>query len=157
MINGNKTTRMTLGRMTKGLLVAGVVVTGVLASRGAFAGARATGWEVSISGSSSGTFKGSVSAARYSADSVQWIGCELEWYGPNSSNTATVVPSNIGYCSGRNSAGTTRTCYITTRYGNAMSLVGAVNMGSMLSVQYFTVDGNVYCGDIKIYNYSDNQ
>lgn len=148
-----------LGRIGKGILMAGLVTAGVIASRGAFAGARVSraAWEASISGTATtGSFQGSIAAARTSADNVQWIGCELEWGGINASNLPNPPLYNFGYCSVRTANGTTRTCYLTIKQGTALGLVGALNESSMLRVSYFTVDGNAYCSNVKIYNYSDN-
>jgi hypothetical protein len=148
-----------LGRIGKGILIAGLVTAGALASRGAFAGARVprADWEASISGTSTtGSFQGSLAAARASADSVQWVGCSLEWGGISAGNVTNPPLYNLGYCSARTASGTTRTCYLTIKQGDALGLVGALNQSSMLRVSYFTVDGTAYCSNVKIYNYSDN-
>jgi len=113
-----------------------------------------TSWEVSINGTSSGAFGGSVAAARMSADGMQYIGCELDWIGPTASTTATVQPVNYGYCYARDAAGNTRSCYVSIKNNTAANVLATVNQDSYIWASYFSMPDAAYCGQINVYNYS---
>jgi hypothetical protein len=129
----------------------------LLASRGAHAGYKssASNWAVKLSGTATaGSFSGALSVVRATADTMQYVGCETYWYGPTATNLSTVSPSNYGYCFARDSAGNTRSCYITVKYGTSLGVVGALNASSHLSVSYDTFGGTPYCTNIAVLNYS---
>jgi len=149
MINGK--------RMAKGFLLAALLGGGVLASRAAIAGYRAStsGWRVKLYGTATtGYFTGNLSTVRNSADGTQYIGCEMEWFGPNASNVTTVSPSNDGFCYARDAAGNVRSCYLPIKYNTAAGVVGAINPNSFLQVNYDTFGGNSYCTYAWVANYS---
>lgn len=140
------------------MFVAALVLAAGVGSAGALhAGWKATttDWEVKFGTSGSmKTFEGYMGSARASADSTQYIGCEVEWYGPTSSNTATVHPSNVGWCWASDKNGNTRSCYLTIRDNTATSAIGNVIQDSYIYAAYFTLDGVPYCNAVNIYNYS---
>ena len=143
-------------RGKKLLVSAGVLVALSISAGVIHAGYKVPGtsWEVSISGSTSGSFGGSLAAARASSDGTQYIGCEVEWVGPTASTTATVQPSNYGYCYARDRNGNVRACYLTIKQGTAAALLANVNQDSYVWVSYFPTSDATYCGAVNVYNYS---
>jgi hypothetical protein len=143
----------------KKLVLSMSVLGSLLVSAGALrAGLKETpsAWEVKIEGTTKGRFQGYLGSARNSTDSMQYIGCFVDWSGPTENNLATVSPSNSGWCEARDRYGNARGCYVTIKYGTASALLGNVIQDSYIDVNYFTVSGVPYCGAIKIYNYSSD-
>lgn len=84
-------------------------------------------------------FWGNMGSARASADSLQYIGCEI-------SSSAAALSAN---CTARDAAGTSVTC--STTNANMIQAAGAVGSGSTVVVVH---DGAGTCTSVRVQNYS---
>ncbi len=147
-------------RGKKLLMCALVLVSGFVGAGALHAGLKEppTAWEVKITGDTNkGSFEGYFGSARNSSDGLQYIGCHVEWYGPQSSaQTSSISASNSGWCSARDRGGNVRSCYLSVKSGTAAAVLGNMTPDSYLVAKFFATSDAPYCSFVQIYNYSSD-